>query len=131
MEHSYGKDCPVCLDSCDHVTYSRKFERFVRAHAEVYWAQQVDGDPRASQAERDRLDHEYRSLPPGHDCTCNLSACPSYRYGAACLECQRLSRQRAAAVDPPSHLEVGRHGSPAHAPTPLDPMVVDILGRAA
>lgn len=105
-EHTYrfgatpDDRCPLCQSrDCDHRGYSRRYIRFVKAHKEAFEAAYLDGNAQAARNELDRLEREFRTLPPRHDCSC---------YGHHCHECGRLARQR---VDRPSAVEIGRSRS--------------------
>lgn len=94
--------------------YSPRFIAFVRhpLHAEAYLAAYYDQSG-SSRNELERLSREYQTLPPRHVCSCR---CPNEERGwIACSECKRL---RAAAVNQPSAVEIGR-SSPVEAPMPL------------
>jgi hypothetical protein len=123
--HTYGQDCPVCGDGrsgtrCDLSTYSARRVRFVLAHREAFNAAYLNPDKRAASNELERLNREYATLPPRHDCSC---MCPNVRHGRMrCHECQRLDEQRPKGPD--VAVEIGR-GAMVHPPTP-SPEILDL-----
>lgn len=106
MEHSFSRECGLCQGGCDHARYSKHYIRFVKAHMEAFEAAYLDGNSQAARSELERLEREYRTLPPRHDCSC---------YGHHCMECGKIARQR---VDAPARVEIGRTGM-VNPPTPM------------
>lgn len=103
----------------DHVTYSRRYLRFVEAHREAFDAAYLDGNPQAARNELDRLAREYQTMPPRHVCTC---------WPAHCAECNRLAQSNVTA---PSAVEIGRSSNRGHPPTPNTTMLDINSGYAA
>ena len=93
---------------CDHRSYSKRYVRFVKAHQEAFDAAYLDGNGQAARGELERLEREYRTLLPRHDCTCVASHC---------WECGRLARQRVN-QDSSTAVEIGRT-APSYRPTPM------------
>jgi hypothetical protein len=90
-----GLDCPLCEGPCVHARYSARRIAFRAAHGDAYAAAYLDAGGAASH-ELERLEREYRTLPPGrHLCTCRPQDCPYWTaHGGACLECRRLHDER-------------------------------------
>lgn len=118
LRHTYsrqsGNECPICGGACLHSVYSKRYVRFVQAHHEAYEAAYLDGNPQTARNELERLEREFRTLPPRHECSC---------YGHHCMECAKIQRNR---VDAPTRVEIGR----THMVNPPTPMVtmLDIAG---
>lgn len=103
QDHSFNKRCLRCEGDCLHRRYSARLRRFVKAHIEAYTTAYMDG-ARASANELRRLETEYRTLPPRHDCSCwcryercaaRADYCAKARhYHYVCADCQRLRRNR-------------------------------------
>lgn len=99
---------------CDHHRYKRRLLRFYQAHREAYDASYLDGNPQSSRNELHRLEREYKTLPPRHDCTC---ARRNPRTGITeyhCIECRRIGEELREVSDP---VEIGR-GAMVNAPMP-------------
>ena len=102
--HTFDNACPQCpgrggqAGKCDHSSYSRRRVRFMKAHMEAYDAAYLNPDPRSAKNEMERLDNEYRTLPPRHDCSC---------WPTHCAECAKLAQQRVQR-DSSTAVEAGR-----------------------
>lgn len=78
--------CPTCLSrDCLHRTYSVRYIRFLLAHIEVYESACAAYNGAASN-QLERLEREYKTLPPRHVCSCE----PGH-----CRECRRIDKERA------------------------------------
>lgn len=118
-EHTYrfgatpDDRCALCESrDCDHRSYSKAYVRFVQAHREAFDAAYLDGNAQASRNELERLEREWKTMLPRHDCTCR----PEH-----CYECGRIAQKRREKVDGFSEdvaIEIGRT-SPVHAPMPM------------
>lgn len=123
LGHSFGKRCPACDGDCLHRRYARRLYRFVRAHLEAYQTAYLSGSA-SSANELRRLEIEYRTLPPRHDCSCwcryeRCNVASSFcakrgHYHYVCQECQRLRRDRVNDSD-----EVRGHGNVLGPETPM------------
>lgn len=120
--HSFSKRCVVCDGDCIHRRYSGKLRRFVSAHLEAYTAAYLDGS-RSADNELRRMEHEYRTLPKWHSCSCwckyercesNQVYCARRHYHYVCTECQRLRRDRQTDPD-----DVRSRGSTLGPETPM------------
>lgn len=123
--HTFTKACLECQGECIHRKYSKRLLRFVTAHREAFETAYLAGSASSSN-EIVRLDAEYRTLPPRHDCTCwcryercdKPEQCHRNRhYHYVCAECKRLREQRLQLDIAP---EIGR-GLP---PGPTMPMIL-------
>ena len=90
--HTFGRDCPECGDGrsgtrCDLSGYNAKRVRFILAHRESYAAAYLNPGRAAASHEMQRLEAEYRTMPPRHSCSC---------WPTHCSECLRLAKQREA-----------------------------------
>ncbi len=126
--HTFGPDCPDCGDgrsgtNCDLSGYTARRVRFILAHRAAYESAYLNPNRSAASSEQERLEREYRTLPPRHNCSCH---CPFERRGyPRCVECKRLDDQRPKGPD--VAVSIGRT-SHVHAPMP-SPVMLD-LARA-
>lgn len=133
LQHTFGQRingvdrCPLCPGehsgpgTCDHTRSSRKRRRFdlVPFHREEILNALINPDRSAASAVRERQNEEYRSLPPGHICSC---VCPNVLHGRrSCDECRRLHENEVPRVT----IEIGRTAV-IHAPMP-DAAILDLM----
>jgi hypothetical protein len=120
------RGCLICGDGvsdCPHSGYSPRRIAFVKAHLEAYRSAYLNPNRAAASNELARLEVEFKTLLPRHNCTC---------FGHHCYECGRLARQR---VNAPAPVEIGR-GSRVEPPMPSATMLdleraFEVVGREA
>lgn len=124
--HSLDARCRQCPGEhggpgpCDHQRYGRRWLRFARRHREGLGWGAMAGQGRAGANELRRLEREFATLPPRHDCSCR---CPREEAGfGPCPECVRI-RAHMRAWQIPEETGGGHHR--AHAPMPT-PVLLDL-----
>lgn len=111
-----GAHCGLCSGRCVHVKHSARRIAFRAVHHDAYDAAYLDAGGGASH-ELERLEREYRTLPPRHLCTCSPQTCAFWTPGGgACVECRRLHDQRKD-IKQDVGIEIGRTEL-VNAPTP-------------
>jgi hypothetical protein len=116
-QHTFNRSCPLCPGEhgqparCDHSGYSPRLVRFILAHLDVYHAAYISWGSESVRNQIERLEAEYRTLPPRHDCTC---------WPRHCGECRKIDAQRPQGPD--VAISVGRT-DPVTAPMPSETML--------
>lgn len=129
--HTYGLKfdgqparCPACseqarrAETCSQLVYSATFLRFWLHHEEEFGSAALDA--RGGRATLERLEREWQIVQqrPRHYCVCDLKRCPFNGFGSkGCTPCiEQHAEKLVPGLDVAG--EIGRSGSPAHAPMP-------------